>query len=363
MTISFEEVGVQFVLGLNPKNTVPELVVEAAYAREMGFQQVWINDALGTRNQIAVLSAIGATSPMKLGTAITCPYFRHPMDMADALASISELIAPHELSVGMARGPFSSRNPTKAFKPISMLREAAQFLKRVLAGERVKYGDFPALVSYFNLNPQESARMQFTPKAPVLLYCGGQGIKSMAVGGEYMDGILFGGHFLALHRVGRVRMLLEIAEAAAKRADPNKKLRKVAEIHISVSSDARAARNYPKQHITRELPVIEEMGLTEEDFSKLGIPAEDLMRLKQALAKGMSSPEAAALVTDAMVDATFIAGDIESCKPRILEACQAAADYGFERVSFAKVGPNHKEGMRLLADLLPSVTSRRSRGM
>jgi alkanesulfonate monooxygenase SsuD/methylene tetrahydromethanopterin reductase-like flavin-dependent oxidoreductase (luciferase family) len=359
MAISLEEVGVQFAIYLNPKITVPELVVEAAYARELGFRQVWLIDGLGSRNQISVLSAMGAKSPMKLGTAIMCPYYRHPMDVADALASISELIAPHELSVGIARGPFSSLRATKPLKPITMLKEIAQFLKRVLAGERVKYGDFPTLVSYFHLNPQESARMPFMPKAPVLLYCGGQGIKSMAVGGEYMDGILFGGHFLALHRTGRVKTLLEIAEAAAKQADPAKKLRKVAEIHVSVSSDARAARDYPKQHIINEMAVLEEMGLTEEDFLKLGIPPEDWRGLKQALANGVTREQAGTLVTDAMVDGTFIAGDIESCKARILEACQAAADYGFERVSFAKVGPNHKEGMRLLADLLPSITSGR----
>jgi alkanesulfonate monooxygenase SsuD/methylene tetrahydromethanopterin reductase-like flavin-dependent oxidoreductase (luciferase family) len=359
MAISLKEVGVQFALYLNPKITVPDVVEHAAYAREMGFRQVWVIDGLGSRNQVTVLSAIGATTPMKLGTAIMCPYFRHPMDIADAVASISELIAPHELSVGIARGPFGSRGPRRAIKPISMLRETAQFLKRVLAGERVKYGDFPTLVSYFHLSPQESMRMPFAPKAPVLLYCGGQGIKSMAVGGEYMDGILFGGHFLALHRVGRVRGLLDIAEAAAKQADPAKRLRKVAEIHISVSSDARAARNYPKQHIINELAVLQEMGLTEDDFMKLGIQPEDWTRLKEALTKGATREEVVALVTDAMVDGTFIAGDIGSCKARILEACQAAADYGFERVSFAKVGPDHKEGMRLLADLLPSITSGR----
>jgi alkanesulfonate monooxygenase SsuD/methylene tetrahydromethanopterin reductase-like flavin-dependent oxidoreductase (luciferase family) len=357
MAISFEEAGVQFVLNLNQRNTLPDLVEHAAYAREMGFRQVWVNEGLGNRNQVAVLSAIGAKVPMKLGTAILCPYFRHPMDIADALASISELIAPHELSVGIARGPFGIFRARRAVKPITMLRETAQFLKRVLAGERVKYGDFPLLVSYFHLNPQESARLQFMPKAPVLIYCGGNGMKSLAVGGAHMDGLLFGGFFLALHPVGRVRTLLDIAEAAAKQADPAKKLRKVVEIHVSVSSDARAARDYVRRHITYELPTLEEMGLTDEEFLKLGIGREERMRLKEALAKSAMGEETVALVTDAMVDALFIAGDIESCRARILEACQAAADYGFERVSFAKVGPDHKEGMRLLADLLPSVTS------
>ena len=349
------EVGAQFVLYLAKKYTVPQLVEQAAYARDMGFDQLWLTDNLGSRNIFVALSAIGATVPMKLGTAILCPYFRHPIDIADALASISELISPHELSVGLARGPFSSVRRARPFKPITMLAETAQFLRRAFAGERLRYGEFPALTSYFRLDPQESIRMRFTPKAPVVLYCGGNAPKSMAVGGRHMDGILMGGHFLALHRVGRMQGLMDIADAAAKEADPNKRLRKVAELHISVSSDAKAARDYPKEHIVSELQVLEEMGLSDDEFLKLGIERSDRMRLKEALARGVPREEVAAMVSDAMVDGTFIAGDIESCKARILEACQAAAGYGFERVTFAKVGPDHKEGLQLLSALLPEL--------
>lgn len=357
MAVSFQEVGAQFVLYLNRKSTVPDLVKEAISVREAGFDRLWLTDNLGSRNIFAVMAAIGATLPMNLGTAILCPYFRHPLDIADGLASISELIAPHELSVGIARGPFSRVRRARPFKPITFLAETAQFLHRTLAGERVRYGEFPALTDYFRLDPDESAMMRFTPKAPVLLYCGGNAPKSMDVGGRYMDGIVFGGHFLALHRTGRVKGLLEIADRAAKEADPKKRLRKVAEIHISVSSDAKAARDYPREHIVSELQVIEEMGLTDDDFAKLGIDRSDRMRLKEALANGMPREEVAKLVTDAMIDGTFIAGDLESCKARILEACQVAAEYGFERVTFAKVGPDHREGLRLLSELLPELKS------
>jgi alkanesulfonate monooxygenase SsuD/methylene tetrahydromethanopterin reductase-like flavin-dependent oxidoreductase (luciferase family) len=356
--MSFQGVGVQLTPQLNAeKNTVPALVEQAAYARELGFDQVWHPDGLGSRSQLVVLSAIGAKVPMNLGTAILCPYFRHPLDIAGALASISELIAPHELSVGLARGPFGShlRRPVK---PITMLRETAQFLKRALAGERVKYADFPMLASYFHINPEESARVRFRPKGPVLLYTGGNAPKSIAVGGKYMDGVLFGGHFLALHKAGRVRPRMEIAEAAAKEADPNKRLRKVAEIHVSVSADAKAARNHPKEHIIHELSTLAEMGVSDEDFEELGIKLEERMRIKEAVPARMTAAEAANLVTDAMIDATFIAGDMESSRARILEACQAAASYGFERISFGKLGPDHNEALKLLSDLLPTLKSK-----
>jgi len=40
---------------------------------------------------LASLAAIVARLPVKLGTAVTVPYFRNPVDLAMAFATISEL--------------------------------------------------------------------------------------------------------------------------------------------------------------------------------------------------------------------------------------------------------------------------------
>ena len=350
------EVGLQFVLSVATHYTTRELVELAEYAREAGFDQVWIDDVLGHRNQFITMSAIAAKSPMKLGTAVMVPYFRHPADIAGALASISELIHPHELSVGIARGGAFPHRQLPQPKPITMLAETAQFLKRLLAGEALKLGEFPFLTSYFHMNPEASFQMAFVPKAPVRLYCGGNSPKSLAVGGRFMDGILFGGPFIMALRTGRMQQMLAIAEGAAREADPNKRLRNVAEINLSLSIDLRAAIQFAKPYVVNMLRRAGGAPGTIDDFVKVGVDPDEISRVTKALEKGATREEAVALVPDAMVDAIFIAGDLNTCQDRIAEACQAAADLGIAQVSFAKLGPDCREAIRLLSrDILPML--------
>ena len=351
MQVSFEgEFGLQFVLSLLRTRTVPELVELAHYGREVGFSQVWVDDHVGSRNQTVVLSAIAARAPMKLGTAIMVPYYRNPVVTATALASISELIAPHELSVGLARGGIF-----RPIRPITMLAETAQFLHRALAGDTVRFGEFPFLATYYHLDPDRTFRLDFAPKAPVLLYCGGNAPKSLAVGGRFMDGLLFGGPFMLMHRSGRVKGLLDIAESAAREASPHKRLRKVAEINLSLSSDLRAARDFARPYVAGLLRWPGAGGAA-NDFLKLGIDPDEINGVRDALAKGVPREEAAALVTDAMVDAMFIAGDLSICKERIMEVCQAAVHYGFDQLSFTKLGPDCGAAIRLLSqEILPML--------
>lgn len=357
MQTSFKgEVGLHFVLSVATNYTTTQLAELGAYAREAGFDQVWIDDVLGHRNQFVTMSAIATKAPMKLGTAIMVPYFRHPADIAGALASISELINPHELSVGIARGGAFPHRKLPQPKPITMLAETAQFLKRVLSGEAVKLGEFPFLTSYFHLNPEASFQMAFLPKAPVLLYCGGNSPKSLAVGGRYMDGIMFGGPFILALRTGRFTEMVKIADRAAKEADPHKRLRNVAEINLSLSSDLRAARHFAKPYIVNMLRRTGGAAGPIDDFLKIGMDPGEISRVTDALARGATREEAVALVPDAMVDAIFIAGDLNACRDRIAEACQAAADHGIGQVAFAILGPDYGEAIRLLSqDVLPML--------
>ena len=66
-----------------------------------------------------LLTAIASRVPIKLGTAILVPYFRNPIDTADAFASLSELMGGREISVGIARGDYAQAgNQIHMIKPI-----------------------------------------------------------------------------------------------------------------------------------------------------------------------------------------------------------------------------------------------------
>ena len=89
------EIGIHYPLHVLNRYSLPELIGLAEQAWQtlgrFGFSQVWTNDNLEYRSVLASSAAIVARLPVKLGTAVTVPYFRNPVDLAMAFATISEL--------------------------------------------------------------------------------------------------------------------------------------------------------------------------------------------------------------------------------------------------------------------------------
>ena len=62
------------------------------------------------------------------------------------------------------------------------------------------------------------------------------------------------------------------------------------------------------------------------------------------------------LVTDAMIDAVYIAGDPAYCREQMKRVSKLALEHGFERLMFSEFGPDPQEGLKLLCDeLLPAL--------
>jgi len=108
-----------------------------------GISQIWVTDNLRSRNPFVVLTALAANVPLKLGTAVTVQYFRNPVDVADSVAAITELMDGREFGLGLARGNRHTSQFVQVVKPISMLREMAKSIQRLLAGEAVNLWPIP----------------------------------------------------------------------------------------------------------------------------------------------------------------------------------------------------------------------------
>ena len=147
------ETGVQFHLPTYAHVPLPRLVELAKKAEAKGVGQFWVTDNLRSRNSFVVLAAFASVLKVKLGTAITVQYFRNPVDLADMVATISELMDGRELSIGLGFGTPRTYNFVATPKPISFLRETSQSLRRLLNGEEVSFADYPNLLDYFNFNP------------------------------------------------------------------------------------------------------------------------------------------------------------------------------------------------------------------
>jgi alkanesulfonate monooxygenase SsuD/methylene tetrahydromethanopterin reductase-like flavin-dependent oxidoreductase (luciferase family) len=360
MAVYRGEVGLQFTTHLARHYTVPQWVELAEYAQRNGFSQLWINDNLGHRNIFVLLTAIASRVPIKLGTAILVPYFRNPIDTADAFASLSELMGGREISVGIARGDYAQAgNQIHMVKPIGMVKETVECLKTLFRGDTVQYADYPVLSEFFNLRSHSSIQLGFEPKSPIRFYCGGNGPRIMEIAGRVMDGVLIGGFFIPLVRSGKLGGLLEKTERGRQDAGRQITIKKVCEINISVSSDYEKARNFPKRYIAHMLVVLEAMGFSQEEFSALGVDRETVIQIKEAFEAGGTIEQVSALISDAMVDIGFIAGTPRDCIKPLEEMCAYAQEYGFDQICLAKLGPDYEEAITILSrDLLPSIVQK-----
>lgn len=357
MAVFNGEVALQFTAHIANHYTVPQWIEIAALAERHKFSQIWVNDNLGHRNIFVVLAAIASRVPVKLGTAILVPYFRNPVDAADALAALSEMTGGREISVGIARGDYAQAgHQLEMVKPIAMVRETVECLQRLFRGEHVRFGDYPALAAYYHLKPAASVRLGFAPSAPIRFYTGGNGPKIMEIAGRIMEGILIGGFYIPLVRTGKLGGLLERAEQGRRQAGRQEPLRKVCEINISVSKEAGKARIFPKRYIAHMLVVLDAMGFSEADYSVLGIEPAAVQSVKQAFANGQTIETVAPMISDAMVDAGFIAGTPTHCRAALEELCARAEEYGFDQICLAKLGPDYPEAIETLArELLPGI--------
>ena len=350
------EIGVQFHLPTYAHVSLPELVELAREGEIRGVSQLWVTDNLRSRQSYVTLAAMACNLNIKLGTAVTVQYFRNPVDLADSVATLSELMNGRELTIGLGRGNPRTPRLIRTPRPVSVLRETAQSLRRLLDGEEVCFAAYPALLDYYHFNPGANFQLNFSPASPVTLVCGSNGPRGLAVGGKHMDGLIFGGHYLAALRTGRVPELLDIFNSALPVGKDQSQMPRVAEIKISVSRDGDKAREFVRESSGHRVLNMYRQGYTHQDIERLGVAIADVERLHRAETNGATGAEFDALVTDSMVDAIFIAGEPGECAERMIEVRDTARSQGFNQLMFSELGPDAGEAMlHLCDDIMPAL--------
>lgn len=321
-----------------------------------GVTQLWVTDNLANRNPFSVLGALAASVPVDLGTAVLVQYFHSPVEVAGAAGAIAEVLDGRRLDLGISRGNYSTSNLINTPKPVSMLRETAQALNRMLAGETVTFDQYPTVGEHFNLVPSHPFRLSFTPPKTVRLYCGGNAPLALKVGGEFMDGLIFGGTFQAVGLTGRLPELLKTFDEAGEKAGRRDRQRRVAEVKISVSKDHKEARTFAALSAATRLLSLRDRGFSDEDIEATGASLADVERFAEARKAGQPREQLLELVTDEMIDAIFVAGDPAYCQERMVSISKLAASSGFEQLMFSEFGPDPKDGLDLLCEkVIPSL--------
>ena len=353
------EAGVQLHLPSYIDRTLRDLRQIAQTAAGVGFDQVWLTDNPECRSTFVTLAALAPAVPVKLGTAIMVQYLRSPVEAARGLLTVSELLEGRELTVGLGAGNPTSSKFMKMPKPVGFMRQTAGSLGALLAGEEIELDDYPLVQDYFQFAPGARVRVPVRGSGPVRLYGGGNGPLGLALAGELMDGLIFGWTTKLNAALGRLDNRLGIARQAAAERGRAASFRPVTELKISVAADHGAARQFVRDNpsCARRTLGLRKRGYTNAELEQLRIGPADVDALERAWEAGGNFADFSALVTDGMIDASYIAGDPAYCAEQVAAYVKdVVAPCGFGQVIFSELGPDPVAAVELIAEsVLPAL--------
>jgi probable F420-dependent oxidoreductase len=298
-------IGIAFSGGPSPS----EIVECVALAEAHGYESAWVAEGHGG-DQFATLAACATrTSRILLGTSITSVFVRTVPTIAMAAATVDDLSAgrfilgigsSHKVQVEPEHGvPYA--------KPLTRVRESVAFIRALLRDGRAGYAGETVRIENFEL--------WFTPRRAALpIYLSAVFPKMVALCGEIADGVI-----LTRSTLGTGAQVREQLSQAARGAgrDPG---------HITlISLLPTAVGDSRREALDRLRPGLAFYAGFFPRYNRMmaehGFP-EEAAAIAAAWSRG-DREAAERAVSDALIDATSIAGTPAQCRERI-EAYRAS---------------------------------------
>jgi len=335
---------------LAPWKRTDELVAAAAQLRNV-VDTVWVQDQMLARNVYVVLAAL-AQSGCGVGTNVTYPVGRNPIEMAAALATIGELLDDdRDLVVGMGTGGALVSSLFRTDGAVTLVREAITLMRRLWRGEAVPLDEFPHLGAALGYRTGAVAELTFPCERPPAIVVAGVKPRIMRAAAELADGLICPSNLptmsIGAFRSGRFGELSGLDAAAAARPAEAPPLRLVYGINVSVADDREAARAYAR----RQIALVAGNPRLWPDLEAVGLDIESAAGVKEAFEAGLGVAGAAERVSTELTDGLMIAGTPAECVERMVELRDLAAAYGFgEFYVGAPLGPDPLDAARMLCN-------------
>ncbi len=290
----------------------PEKFVESVkLAEELGFDSIWIPDSrLHFDLYVSLALAALNTTKIRLGSAVTNPYTRHPGMTAVGIASVDQLSGGRAaLGLG-AGGMVLELLEIERRRPVAACRQAVEEIRHYLGSSTAENGYVP---------------LDLPTRADLPIFVAGTRPKMLALAGEIGDGVIV--------NVGAHPACIETAfstvEEGARRADRDpESLEKLCWLQATaVSEEASEAVNLVKPMaalMLRHLPpwMIEAMEVEEEDIRQIH---------RAFQAGGVKA--AAGVVSDDLIERFTVSGTPE----RAVEEIKRLGEQGFDEIIFVAV--------------------------
>ena len=301
-------IGIAFSGGPSPA----EIVELVTLAEALGYESAWVAEGHGG-DQFAVLAACATqTSRILLGTAISSVFVRTAPTIAMAAASVDDLSAgrfilglgsSHKVQVEAEHGVAYS-------KPLTRVRECLGLIRDLLRDGQVRFEGETIRSDGFDL--------WFAPRRPEIpIYLSAVFPKMTELCGEIADGIILtrstvatGGPVRERLAAGAVRAGRDASRIAVTTLLPTA----VAETRAEALAALRPGLAFYSGFFPRYNRMMAEHGFGEEAAA-----------IAAAWSRGDRSAAERA-VSDAMIDATSIAGTPEQCRARIEDYRRSGID-------------------------------------
>lgn len=301
-------IGIAISGGPNPAD-IPDLVV---LAESLGYESAWVAEGHGG-DQFAVLAACAVrTKRILLGTSISSVFVRSAPTIAMAASTVADLSggrfilglgSSHKAQVGPEHGAVYS-------KPLTRTRETVAIVRALLRDGRVQHAGDTISIENFDLWYEPRHR-------DVPIYLSAVFEKGIALCGEVADGIILTRS--TVRTAATVRAQLDTAARLAGRDPAKIEMTTLLPTCVAETRDQAIAALRPGiAFYCGFFPRYNRM-MAEHGF------AAEAAAIAQAWGRG-DRPAAEAAVSEAMIDATSIAGTPEQCRARVEAYRQSGMD-------------------------------------
>ena len=331
-----------------PGQTPADQLAFAVEAERLGYDSVWAAEAYGSDAATVLAWLAGATSKLKLGSAI----FQMPArsaSMTAMTAATIDIISGGRMMLGIgSSGPQVAEgwHGQRFARQLQRTREYVGVLRLALARERVEYHGETIELPLPD-GPGKPLKLMISPvQQRIPIYLAAIGPRNTELAGEIADGWI--PVFFAPEHVSDVRELLEAgAERAGRSLDG---FEMAPSVSTYVSDDREGARNLMRPALAL---YIGGMGSRKQNFYNQLVQRygfEDAARTVQDLYLDGKKEEAAAALPDELIDLVTLCGPKEHVRDRL--AAFRDAGVGTLMVNpMAFTAPERIEQLRAIAEL------------
>lgn len=290
---------------------ISDIVLLARQAEDAGFDSVWATELYRTSFQ-QLSAAAGATSKIKLGSAVALAFVRSPLVTSLTALDVDE-ISCGRLILGLGTGAMRTNELWHGIthgKPVTRIKECIEVI-RLMIGNLHSETPVEYQGEYYKISTRGYRRPFMPVREEIPIYLAGVGSRMCQAAGESADGYL--GHVVCSLRYLREVVIKSLKAGLAKSRRNPGEFGTASIITCAISDDKKRAMHAARATIAFYATV----RTYEPPFRLHGFENETKM-IRDAFFKG-DVGSMIKYVTDDMVDTFAVVGNAQQCRRKIDE--------------------------------------------